>query len=102
MDMLGAKQPYEEYYVEFDFTNYLGTAHIDSIDEVSAVEMASGEDETDAVTDATRQANDEHIVYVWIRAGEDGCRYKLNCRIIADDAEGSKYELDGILPVVED
>ncbi len=101
MNMLGAKQPYEEFYEEFDFTNYLGTASIDSVDAVTATDTASGEDATDVLLDETLQANDAHSVFVWVRAGVTGGRYRISCRVIADDTGGSKYELDGILPVVE-
>lgn len=98
-DYFGAKQPYEEYFIQFDFSNDLGSSEeIDTIN-VSAVDMSDDSDVTGTLTDATQQANTTTAVNVWIRAGTSGSEYKVTCKIVGN--AGSKYELEGILPVIE-
>ena len=98
MAYFGAKQPYEEYFVRFDFLNYLGEEEISSA-LVIATDVATEEDATAMVTDSTKQYTEGSKIYVAVQGGEDGHSYRITCRITG--TEGSKYELDGILPVKE-
>jgi len=92
------KQPYEEYYVEFDFTNALGTATIASATG-SATNNGTGADATSTVITAASQMNTTTSVFIWVKAGTSGVPYKITAKAIA--SARSKYELDGLLPVTE-
>jgi hypothetical protein len=96
---LGAKQPYEAYYIQFDFTRYLGTATI-STATVTATDTADDSDVTSTITTVGSQSISGGSVYVWVKAGTTGKTYQVTCKITASD--GSKYELDALLPVVEE
>lgn len=93
-----AKQPWEEYHVGFNFESLLGTDTIEAA-VVSAVDLETGDDVTDTITDSTEQTTSGSVVYVWVRSGTAGCRYRITCRITT--SSGSKWELDGLLPVSE-
>ena len=97
--ILGAKQPYEAYYIQFNFTRYLGTATISSAT-VTAVDIADNSDVTATITTVGSQSITSPSVYVWVKAGTTAHTYQITCKITASD--GSKYELDALLPVVED
>jgi len=101
MDRFSPKQPYEAYYVEFPFNKDLGPDGITSATTTSTIE-ATGVDATATVTDTTKQVILGQSVFVWVRAGTTGTDYKVTCRIVADDDNGSKYERDGLLPVEEE
>lgn len=96
--MLGAKQPYEEYYISFDFTRWVGEDTILTAT-AGAVDNETGEDVTDSVIAVESQAITGPVVSVWVKAGQTGATYKITCRITVSD--GSKYELDAFLPVLE-
>ena len=96
--ILGAKQPYEAYYISFNFARWLGTATISSAT-VNAVDDADDSDATATVTTVASQVITSPYVYVWVKAGATGKEYQITCKIVATD--GSKYELDALLPVVE-
>ena len=99
---LGDKQPYEEYYISFDFTEYLDSATISSAT-VTALDITADPDSDVSTTliNSTKQKTDAFakIVYVWVRAGTAEHEYQITCKVVASD--GSKYELDAILPVTE-
>ncbi len=95
---LTSKQPYEAYYISFDFTNDLGAETIASIT-VDAVDQSTLADESAVILDVSKQVNTDDIVYVWVQSGTSGHDYLITCRIVG--SEGSQYELDGILPVLE-
>ena len=98
MEAFDPKQPYEAYYVDFDFVNVLvdddtiSTATISAVDEDSA-------DATATITDVTKQDIDSPKVYVWVRAGTTGKTYTITCKIVC--TSGEKYELEGTLAVTE-
>lgn len=98
MDKIGSKQPYEAYYVKFNFANLLDSATIASA-VTTAIDLADSSDATSDVIDGTKQSIDTPDVNVWIKAGETGHQYKLTCRITASD--GALFELDCKLPVTE-
>ena len=95
---LDSKQPYEEFYITFMFKLWLGTASIVSAT-VGASDVDTETDVTSSLTDSTAQILGRAYVNVWIKGGESGKTYKITCQIEADD--GSKYELDVLLPVLE-
>lgn len=96
---IGSKQPYEEYYITFDFTNYLGATETISSAAVAAKDESDGSDKTATVTTAGLQVNGSKTVNVWVKAGTSGSKYRVECKMVGN--AGSKYELDAILPVVE-
>lgn len=95
--VLDEKQPYEEYYIKFDFTNVIGTAEISS-SVVSAID-SSGADATTTVTKDASKVNETPYVNVWVQGGVTGERYTITCKIVTNS--GEKYELEAELPVVE-
>lgn len=98
-DRFSNKQPFEEYYVEFDFSSDLGAATVTSAT-VTAKVVGTGADATTTITDPTKQSEKDKSVLVWLQAGTTGLEYEITCRIVASD--GSKYELDGLLLVKEE
>lgn len=96
---LGAKQPYEAYFISFNFAKWLGTATILTAT-VTATDTDDDSDATATVTTEGSQVVSSPSVYVWVKAGTSGKVYQITCRITASD--GSKYELDALLPVTED
>lgn len=99
MRILDDKQPWEEYYIEFDFTNAIGTEGIGSAT-VSAINQ-SDIVSTDAVTDVTQQKIITPYVYVWIKGGVDLSDYTITCKAITSASPAEKYELEALLPVRE-
>lgn len=94
----GVKTPYEEYHVAFNFENYLGDAGIASAT-VAVVERATGTVVTGDLTTVGLQLIADPRVYVWVKGGTVGRLYDISCKIVADDTNGSKYEIDGTLPI---
>ena len=96
---LTAKQPYEQFAVSFDFTAVLGVETVASAT-ITAVDQQTALDASTIVLDVTKQAISSPLVYAWVRAGTSGHDYLITCRIVG--SAGSLYELDAILPVIED
>lgn len=97
-DRFSDKQPYEEYYIEFDHTLDLEAATIATA-VVTAMVVVTGADVSTVIIDAAKQLITDTSVMVWVRAGVSGTDYKITSRIVASD--GSKYELDGLMLVME-
>jgi hypothetical protein len=99
MRVFGEKQPYEEYYVAFDFSNVLASASINSAT-VTAVD-SEGANATAAIIDSGQQIIDNVLfhVNVWVKGGVSGITYTITCKTIT--SSGEKYELDAQLPVME-
>ena len=114
--VFGAKQPYEAYYVEFDFVNDI--ADEDSISSATVVAKNGAIDVTatltdvtkqlidgiadvtwDAYTDAVKLAAKATVVSVWVMAGTTGVTYVITCQIVTVD--GEKYEAEADLQVLE-
>lgn len=93
-----SKQPWEEYHVGFNFSALLGEDTIATAS-VSAIDLETGDDVTDTITDSDEQITSGSMVYVWVRSGSDGGRYRITCRVTS--SSGSRWELDGLLPVSE-
>ena len=94
------KQPYEEYYMYFDFANDLGTGvTVGSVSSFTAVDTADSSDVLTTITDTGLQFISGQKVYFWARAGADQHTYKFECKIIGSD--GAKYENEGTMLVRE-
>lgn len=96
MARLSPKQPFEEYYIGFDFSSVITTSEIVSAS-VIAVNSTTNEDVTDVITNITYQKFSGSIVNIWICNGDPGILYKLTCRIITDDVPNNKYEMEAYL-----
>jgi hypothetical protein len=90
------KQPWEEYFLGFDFSNIIGDRSIQSVAITAA--LSGGGDVTDTLIDSTKQMIEDPFIYYWVNSSSAG-RYKITCRTILSD--GSKYEIDATLRVVE-
>lgn len=99
MRVLDDKQPWEEYYIEFDFTNAIGTAEVASAT-VSAINQADT-DSTAIVTDVTQQKIVNPYVYVWVKGGVHLSDYTITCKALTNASPAEKYELEASLPVRE-
>jgi hypothetical protein len=99
MDKLGSKQPYEEYYVAFNFANVIGSATIATANVV--VRDATDATCTVALTVVANQTLATNTVNIWIKGGLTDNEYKITCQIETDSTPAEKYELDAILPVAE-
>ena len=98
MNAFGAKQPYEAYYVDFDFTKVIVSPDTIASATVTAVDQ-DGVDVTNTVITTIKQNIASPKVYVWVTGGTSGKTYIITCKIIT--ANGEKYEKDGELPVKE-
>lgn len=90
------KQPSEGYSVSFDFTAVLGAETISSIT-ITATDLATLDDATSTILDATKQTNTDQIVYAYVQGGTSGHNYLITCLIAG--SLGSVFSLDGVLPV---
>ncbi len=98
MSSFKSKQPYEAFYVDFNFSNVMN--HTDSI--LSAVVTAKDPDNidvTETFLDPIRQHIDTFKVYIWVRAGTSGKIYTITCKVIT--VAGEKYEAEGTITVTE-
>ena len=94
----GAKQPYEEYYVEFDFVNDMDEN--DTIASTEVVVMDGVNDVTDVLTDFSRQLISDTRVSVWIMGGVTGTTYVITCKITTS-VLAELYECEANLLVQE-
>ncbi len=99
MKTFTAKQPSEDFIVCFDFTSVLLSSDISEVESIIAIDMTDLSDVSETVLDSTKQSNTDKLVYTGVRAGTSGHNYVITCKIVAED--GSDYELDGVLPVIE-
>lgn len=93
------KQTSEEWAIGFDFTEALNGAIITSITSIIALDQLDGSNVSTIVLNSAKQFKDDSVAYGWVRAGTSGHRYLITCIILASD--GSIYELEGILPVLD-
>jgi len=99
MRVFDEKQPYEEYYLAFDFTNAVGTETITAA--TVTVTDSAGTDKTSDLTTVANQRIDSPIVNVWVKGGATGQTYKITCKITTGANPSEKYELEAELPIVE-
>ena len=98
MDSFSDKQPYEEYYVDFDFTDVIvspdtiSTAAITAVDDHNVDALAT-------ITTDIKKSITSPKVYVWVKGGVSGTTYYITCKIVT--ANGEKYEKDGEIYVKE-
>jgi len=98
MYQFSEKQPYEEYFVSFNFTRVITPNTVIT----SSTVIAHDEDDNDVtatITDQAQQSNTDTKVYVKVRGGTSGVTYKITCRIVTSN--GERFEMDGELPVRE-
>ena len=95
----GPKQPYEEYFIDFDFVNEIadddrvGTATVTAADE-------DGDDVTDDITDESKQSESGTKVSIWIMGGESGKTYTITCQIVTA-VLAEKYESEADISIAE-
>jgi hypothetical protein len=89
----GNKQPYEEYYVSFNFSNDLTSGEITSA--VVTVEDENGADVTSSIVSNTF-INGGCRVFAFVKGGTEQT-YKMTCKIVCSNTE--KYEKEAYLPV---
>jgi hypothetical protein len=99
MAKLGSKQPYEEYFISFDFSDIIGSASIASATTIAY--DSTGATITSTVITTANQALATSAVYIWIKGGITNNEYKITCKIETDSVPPEKYELDADLPVEE-
>lgn len=99
MASFSSKQPWEEYYVAFDFTNVIGSASIATA--TAIMTDPNGTDVTATMTEAANLNIASPIVNVWIKGGTTNNDYKLTCRITTDATPQERFEYDATLPVEE-
>jgi hypothetical protein len=99
MARLGSKQPYEEYFVSFDFTNVLGSASVATANVI--VYDSTNATCTSAITTVANQTLATTAVNIWIKGGVTDNEYKITCEIETNSTPAEKYELDAVLPVAE-
>ena len=99
MARFGSKQPYEEYYVAFDFEALIGVASVAS--EAVIVYDSTGATVTSTITVVANQVIDSPLVNVWVQGGVTDNEYKITCRATTDASPQERYELDADLPVAE-
>jgi len=90
----GNKQPYEEYYVSFNFSHDLSSGEEIS-SAVVTVTDEDGEDATDEIVKSVLLASDCRV-FVFIQGGTEQT-YKMTCKIVCSNTE--KYEKEAYLPV---
>ena len=99
MTRLGSKQPWEQYFIELDFTNLIGSSSIATASVV--VTDSSGATCTAAITTVANQTLATAVVYIWIKGGTSGEEYNISCMITTSASPQERYELDTTLPVEE-
>lgn len=90
------KQPSEQYYIAFDFDAYLDGEVIDSA-VITVVDEDGATVET--LLDDTKQVLSSYRVYLWVKSGTSGIRYKITCKVTGEN--GSIYEMDAYQYVEE-
>jgi len=96
----GDKQPYEEYYLKFDFSEEL--AESDSIDTLTAtvIKISDDTDASDTMLDNSKDYSDGADAYIWIKGGADDTAYLVTCKVLTSVLK-EKYELEGSITVRE-
>lgn len=90
----GNKQPYEEYYVSFNFSNDIACG--EEIDSASVVVIdGEGEDATAEIVKSVLLASGCRV-FVFVQGGTEQT-YKMTCKVICSNTE--KYEKEAYLPV---
>lgn len=97
---LSPKHPFEEYFVEFDFSDadVLGDQTIGTVDSVTVTDQ-NGTVVTSTITDAGAQTNTDTSVNVWVQSGTYGNYYTITCKITAATTL-QEYVIVAVLPVI--
>ena len=96
----GDKQPYEEYYLKFDFSEEI--AENDSVDTLTAtvIKTEDNSDVSATMLDGTKDYVSGTDAYVWIKGGVTETAYIVTCRIETSVLK-ERYELEGAITVRE-
>lgn len=101
MEKFDDKQPSEEYYLGFDFTDLLGDEDIASAAITIIDTNDSDKDVTATLSDTTNQVNSGKWAYVWIQGGTDDHKYQITCVVTGDGTPPSIYEMEATIKVKE-
>ena len=97
---MGQKQPFEEFYFRFWFTNVLSSGDVlSNLEETEVVNYDTGEDVSETLIDSSKTVVGATSVDIWLKGGETGNTYKYTLR--ARTANGEGIEADGVLAVFE-
>lgn len=99
MQKFPSKQPYEAYYVAFNFAARLGVATISTAVVTVMDDAIPPVDVTDILTIPEDQNIIDPSVNTWVQAGVNGRTYTLTCKIVS--SIGEKHELEGSMLVLE-
>ena len=98
--VFGTKQPYEEYYVTFDFVNDMDEDDSIANENATITVMNGAVDVTATLTDVDKQTASGTKVFVWVRGGTTATTYVITCKIVTT-VLAEKYETEADLPVAE-
>lgn len=98
MSYLITKQPNEKYPVTIDFANWLTVGETISMKNVSAIDLATGQDATSSVIESS--AIDGTQVRILCKAGTDRHDYEVTVRITT--SAGNIYEEEVTMRVTEE
>ena len=101
MEQFDPKQPSEEYYLGFDFTEDLDDEVVASAAFTIIDTDNDDEDVTDTLSDSTFQVNNGKWAYVWIQGGTNGHKYKITCKVTGDGTPPSVFEQEAYIRVRE-
>lgn len=94
------KQPSERVRLAVDFQNRIPTGDtVASVTALTAVDLADASDVTATLIDGAGTASGQQVLF-WVKAGTDGHRYKVTCRVTS--AQGYAREADLEVRVVEE
>ena len=101
MDRFGNKQPYEEYYIKFDFSEDMSDGDtIATISSVTAIDVADNSDVSASMLDSNLDFSEGAEASIFLKGGTTDHTYKITCKILTTTL-GEKYELEGLLTVKE-
>lgn len=98
MYTFGDKQPYEEYFVAFNFSRVI-SPNTEIVSAIVIVYDEDGNDVTEIITEPSEQTIQKTKVAIKIKSGISENTYKITCRIITSN--GEKFEMDSELNVIE-
>jgi len=98
MKSFGNKQPYEEFYLGFDFEGDLTDEDI-STGVIVVTRLLDEKDVTTTFVDATKQQATGMILYFWVRTGRPNNKYQINGKIVG--VNGAKHEFDATLKITQ-
>ena len=101
MQAFDPKQPSEEYFLGFNFTENFDDDEDIASAAIVIIDTADDSDVTTTLSDVGNQVNNGKISYVWIQGGTTGHKYKITCVVTGDAVPPSIFELDAYIKVRE-